>query len=39
MKSNFFILIYRILELLDGEKIRYIKLIPYSIAEKIKVFC
>ncbi len=30
--------LYRLLEWLDGEKKRKIKVIPYSMAEKIKVF-
>jgi len=30
--------LYRLIEWIDGEKTRLIKLLPYRIAEKIKLF-
>ena len=37
MKSILFSVIYRMIEAIDGE--HGIKLLPYSIAERIKVVC
>jgi hypothetical protein len=31
--------IYRLMEIIDGEKIKGFKILSYAIAEKIKIFC
>ena len=33
------LVVYRGLELIDGEKIRGIKIIPYKLAERLKLLC
>lgn len=30
---------YRLLEVLDGERIKHVRIVPYPIAERLKIRC